>query len=209
MAKLARERLAALKNIKASELRELESKKDPGLISPDVGKNKGKKIPLSELVLTDPSYFFWALNSGAFRSFDSWLEFQAWEISEKAKHILAPRARPNDWTFDMQFDHNNRFIDFQLVKKSEPLKPSGLRVKHLDLSLMSMQCAKACMKFAKRFREEFFADKELAHWDYQEFFDDHRNFDTSCRENHCPKIPRRMAAQRIARDEPQVERTRW
>jgi hypothetical protein len=67
----------------------------------------------------------------------------------------------------------------------------------------------SCAKLAKRFREEFFPDKELTHWDYQEFFDDHRHFDTSCRENHCPKIPRRAAAPRIAPEELQAERSRW
>jgi len=209
MAKMARERLASMKNIKASELRELEAKQDPGLIIPNFGKNKGKKILLSEEALTNPGYFNWGLTSGAFRQHNPWLEFQAWEISQKAMHIRAPRARPDDWAFDMQFDRNNRFIDFYLVKKSEPLKPGRLRVKHLDLSLMSMQSKEACKKMAERIREEFFPDKELTHWNYQEFFEDSRNFDLSCRENHCPKIPRRVAAPRIALEEPQAERSRW
>lgn len=199
MAKLAHARLASRKKAKASELREQEAKKAPGLLSPDFGKNKGKKVQLPKLALTDPGYFYWGLATGAFRQFNPWLEFQAWEISQKAMHIIPPRTRPDDWAFDMEFDRNNRFIDFHLVKKVEPPKAGRLRVKHLDLSLMSMQSAKACQKMVKRIREEFFPDKELTHWDYQEFFEDSRNFDLSCRETHCPKIPRRVTDRRAHR----------
>ena len=200
MAKLAHERVSARRKVKTSEIRELENRLMPGPIMLGFGKSKSKKKRLAELIMTDPGYFYWAYCSGALRRYDPWLDHEAWELIQKAAHIRPPRFRPDAWEFAIYFDRAGRFLDFKIVKKSEKLKPRKglLRVKHLDLSLvsnlgLSKKDQRACLKLVERIREEFFPDKTLTHWDYQEFFNNDRNLDASCREHHCPKIPRRIS----------------
>ena len=200
---MAHGRLTALRKVKSSELQQLEKKLNPGNLFLYFGKYQDSDIQLPELIMKDPGYFYWAYYSGAFGHANPWLDYQAWTIIQKAAHIRPPRPRPDSWEFAIQFDRTGRFLDFQIIKKSEKLKPRArlLRVKHLDLSLVSLADEKACAKMAERIREEFFPDRKLTHWDYQEFFDNERKFDLSCREQHCPKIPRRVVVKRACRDE--------
>ena len=145
MSKLAYERMSAQRKVKLSELRELEEKPNQENLLLRIGKSSlNKGIRLAELIMTDPAYFYWAYYSGTLKQYDPWLEFEAWKIIQKAAHLRPPRPRPDSWEFAMYFDPAGRFLDFQIVKKTEKLKARKglLRVKHLDISLVSKPGAK-------------------------------------------------------------------
>ena len=75
---------------------ELQNKQDPGPQILGFGKYADKNIRVAEAMVKDPGYVYWAYYSGALRRYDPWLEFQAWEIIQKAAHIRPPRPRPNN-----------------------------------------------------------------------------------------------------------------
>jgi hypothetical protein len=189
----AQESLSAKQKIRIAEIRDLEQRAAPGPLALDFGKYRHKNIRPAQSVLTDPGYFYWALANKAWA--DKWLEFQAWEISQKASHIRPPRTAPDNFRFDLWFDRHGRFIDYEIVHVKAPLKtsPKVLRVKHLDMSLLSNigpTPSPEYRKLLQKIRDDFLPQGKLKHWDYQAFFDNERNSDLGCREKHCPKIPR-------------------
>lgn len=192
MRKFRLENLASRAKVRTSELREQqEQRKTAGPLMIQT-----KKYPLgirpAELILTNPGYFYWWLEK--FTHYGA-VGMQAWEVAQKARHILPPRATPSKYRFDLRFDGSGRLKSYEVVLGSKPLssRPNILRVKHLDMSLLSTAGPNsniACNGILECIETEFLPDKKLKYWDYQEFFDDPGNFDNKCRELHCPKIIR-------------------
>jgi hypothetical protein len=58
------------------------------------GKHDGKTLP--QVILTDPDWFFWAIEK---RVFDNWpaLRVEANDILQKARRIKIPKPDPENW----------------------------------------------------------------------------------------------------------------
>jgi hypothetical protein len=75
------------------------------------GKYPGKTLP--QIVLSDPDYFFWALNIKDF--FSGPLAEQAKEIAAKATRMKIPKPDPENWRIRYQFHYNGTFISFSII----------------------------------------------------------------------------------------------
>lgn len=195
MRKFAQERLSAKQKVRTANLREGQ-KKLTGPASVDVGKYAGLEMRPAELVFRSPGYFFWAVEN---RIFKGELSFQAWEISQKARHIKPPNKRGALDQFDIHLDKEGRFTDYEVVPRGQELSddPRILRVRHLDLSLLSNSGPEpdaATEKLLRKIRRNFLPKGKLNRWVYQDFFNDLTKFDLHCREVHCPKVQRLIAS---------------
>jgi hypothetical protein len=94
------------------------------------GKYTGK-MSLPEVVLHDPDWFFWAIESDALekRGFGA----EARDLDFKARNIKIPRPSTEHWCINYIFDHREKFCGFTLVQV-----PSAAEVyaNRLDLSVV-------------------------------------------------------------------------
>src|SRR5271167_3819795 len=69
------------------------------------GIHKGKILP--EVLINDPSYFFWFLARGFFRG-DALRQAEA--LEKRARHILPPKQNPRLYQFAFEFDEDHRWL---------------------------------------------------------------------------------------------------
>ena len=194
MAAMNHERLALRRRINReawARKAERDQETEPSWLP--IGWGKYAKLTIPELFFRDPGYFYWALCNNRFHS---WVGYQAEEVDRMSKHMLPPRPRPSDWEFLITLK-NGVFHNFRIVrmKTDTPKHSDGfVRVRHLDMSIVSRPGRAMSVprrKMVDRIKEEFFPQRKLTRWAYQEFFDTDENFDPDCRETHCPRIARR------------------
>ncbi|WCK69395.1 hypothetical protein [Agrobacterium tumefaciens] len=77
-----------------------------------IGKYKGKTLP--QLLLTDPDYFFWAMEQDDF--FRGGLAKQAADILRKARRIKIPKPDPANWRVEYFLTPDGKFAHFDIVE---------------------------------------------------------------------------------------------
>src|SRR5262245_52319214 len=93
------------------------------------GKHKGKNLP--EVILSDPDWFFWAIENHVLEK--SGLAAQARDLNFKARNIKLPKPETEHWRVNHLFDHRDKFCGFNLVRVSLAAETHPNR---LDLSVV-------------------------------------------------------------------------
>jgi hypothetical protein len=145
------------------------------------GRNNGKTLP--QIVLSDPSWFFWAYGDGIFNKHGFTIMQEAKDIYYKAKNIKLPTAMEVEYYF--QRSPKPSFAYFLIVPSNTP-KHQGttitFRCDHLDMniaSLINVYISKNDNKlFIKDMKFWFWNDKslKLTKKFCEDFFDDSNNF---------------------------------
>lgn len=140
-----------------------------------LGKYEEKTLP--QILLTDPDYFFWAVETGLFNRSPA-LAAEAAQLEFNATHIRIPRPDPQNWRIQYIHDHHDKFCGFtivQLTKQTEAHPP------YLDLSIV--QQFRKYDKLGNKmllsdFKQHYFGSKEarLTKKRCEEFFDNGANF---------------------------------
>ncbi|TBF87945.1 hypothetical protein ELG72_37895 [Rhizobium leguminosarum] len=81
-----------------------------------IGKHKGKTLP--QILLTDPDYFFWAMEQDDF--FRGHLATEAKDIHRKARRIKIPKPDPDNWRVEYFLSPDGKFAHFDIVESNRP-----------------------------------------------------------------------------------------
>jgi hypothetical protein len=144
------------------------------------GRHEGKSLP--QILLCDPDWFFWAMDSGVFENRANLLP-EATRLTFMAKHIKIPRPNPREWQISYVISHDAKFLTFEIVENGADYLDETLVVldDHLDLSFPRL--LKTYDKFGyrlllKKFRYYFFGSERapLTKKRCEEFFEDRSNF---------------------------------
>jgi hypothetical protein len=144
------------------------------------GRHAGKTLP--QIILTDPDWFFWALENHAIRGGN--LMLQAHELASKAKRIKVPKDPPSEWHFEYMFDAEGKFRRLELVPASRPKHQTLgdiLRLDHLNLALIRERRHYDKLGYKllmKTFKSAYFGSEnaKLTRERCEAFFDEPSNF---------------------------------
>ncbi|MER9642391.1 hypothetical protein [Mesorhizobium sp. M0239] len=144
------------------------------------GKHSGKTLP--QLLLTDPDYFFWAMEEGGV--FKGSLATQAASLLSKARRVKIPKANPDDWSVEYVCAPDGKFARFEIVEEDRPRHVGSsltARSATLDFSFVrgTNRYDKSGYKlFVRNFKYYYFgsSDKRLTKKICEEFFDSSSNF---------------------------------
>ena len=103
--------------------------------SVQIGKYQGKTIP--QIILSDPDYFFWALEQDNF--FRGRLAAEAKDLQRKIRTIKIPKPNPNEWLIEYCWARDGKFANFDIVESSRPPHVGSsftLREKHLNFAVV-------------------------------------------------------------------------
>lgn len=97
------------------------------------GKHEGKTLP--QIILSDPSWFYWAFGNSIFRDT---LDEQASEIAASASVIKIPKKDPENWRVHYKFSPDWEFLDFCIIdaKTAASISANSAISAHLDLSYL-------------------------------------------------------------------------
>jgi len=145
-----------------------------------IGKHKGKTLP--QILLTDPDYFFWAMEQDRF--FRGRLADEAKHIYRKARRIKIPKPDPDNWCVEYFLSPDGKFAHFDIVESTRaPHVGSSItsRSEHLDFAYVrrTKDYDKLGYKlFIKSFKYFYFGREtaRLAQSKCEAFFDDNKNF---------------------------------
>jgi hypothetical protein len=127
------------------------------------------------VILSDPDWFFWAIEEN---TFDSWgLRDQANDIRQKASQIKIPKPNPGNWEIEYFMTLNREFERFAIVRATKPNHVGSSitsRADHLDLSFVTR--IKGYQKGANNrmldcFRHYYFGGANLTKARCEKFFD--------------------------------------
>jgi hypothetical protein len=145
------------------------------------GKHDGKTLP--QVILTDPDWFFWAIEK---RVFDNWpaLRVEANDILQKARRIKIPKPDPENWEIEYIMQPDRKFSCFQVVDATRPSHVGSsitARDTHLDLSFVRRGNAydkTGNTLMLRSFKYYFFGKREarLTKERCETFFSDPKNF---------------------------------
>jgi hypothetical protein len=146
------------------------------------GKHIGKTLP--ELLINDPSYFFWALAKGIFLGK---LSHQAQIVAARARHVLPPISEPNDHQYAMRFNERGKLESVAIMKMAPDLG-DVLPLRHFDFSvfcLLGRREAKTKVKILNWLKGELFGrEGPISQEACEAFLSDDDNFDLTCQELH-------------------------
>ena len=98
------------------------------------GKHEGKTLP--QVILSDPDWFFWAIEKN---TFDSWgLRDEANDIRQKAIQIKIPKPNPENWEIEYFMTLNREFERFAIVRATKP--------NHVGSSITSRQSLRSVLR---------------------------------------------------------------
>jgi hypothetical protein len=144
------------------------------------GRHEGKSLP--QILLSDPDWFFWAMDSGVFENRPNLLP-EATRLAVMAKHIKIPRPNPEKWQIRYLISHDGKFQTFEIVEAGpEYLDPMHVVLDdHLDLSFprsLKTYDKLGYKLFLRAFRYYFLGSERapLTKKRCEEFFEDRSNF---------------------------------
>jgi hypothetical protein len=100
-----------------------------------IGKHQGKTIP--QIILSDPDYFFWAIEQDNF--FRGRLATEARDSRSKIRRIKIPKSNPHDWLIEYWWAHDGKFARFDIIESNRPPHAGSsftLRKRHLDFAVV-------------------------------------------------------------------------
>lgn len=109
-----------------------------------IGKYKGKTLP--QLLLTDPDYFFWAIEQGDF--FRGGLAKQAADILRKVRRIKIPKPDPANWRVEYFLTPDGKFAHFDIMNRvaTAALNQAGAGSDERKTGRMALQGPMTCGK---------------------------------------------------------------
>jgi hypothetical protein len=142
------------------------------------GRHEGKSLP--QILLCDPDWFFWAMDSGVFENRPNLLP-EATRLAFTAKHIKIPRPNPEKWYIRYWITWDGKFQTFEILETAGYVDPDVIRHDHLDLSfprLLKKYDKLGCKLLLRSFRYYFFGSERapLTKKRCEEFFEDRSNF---------------------------------
>jgi len=144
------------------------------------GKYRGKTLP--RIVLSDPDWFFWAMENNVFLKYGERLAKEAKDIDNKARNIRIPCKEGEDLVAEYVIHYTTTVCGMEIVPRSKPLyDASSDRKDVIDLSMphryknYDKLGAKFLLKNAK---EYLFGDSKyyLTRARCEAFFEDNSNF---------------------------------
>lgn len=158
----------------------------------DFGRYEGRTIP--GLVLSHPSYFYWALSLEMFKD---QLALEAKIAEGRLQHIKLPRNVSESSVF-VVYIKNGIFLDFDIREKSKirgKKRDDRIITPHLDFSIISrptrnMDHARQVM--LERLKYHFFEEEadKLREQDFEKFLSDGDNFAAGCPTKHIKGVRR-------------------
>ena len=100
-----------------------------------IGKHEGKTIP--QIIMSDPDYFFWALEQDRF--FRGRIATEADDVNKKIRRIKIPKIKPNDWLIEYYWSRDGKFSHFDIVESTRPPHVGSSitqRAKHLSFAVV-------------------------------------------------------------------------
>jgi hypothetical protein len=144
------------------------------------GKHKGKTLP--QVLLKDPSYFFWAIEEEKFDHHPA-LAAEGQDLNFKVRHVKIPKLDPQCWRVHYVLTAGGEFEKFELIPTPAAEScacPDTFLSNHLDLSLpMVIRYTKAGnRRLIQCFKQYFFggSSARLTREKCGEFFSNPENF---------------------------------
>jgi hypothetical protein len=142
------------------------------------GKHKGRNLP--QIVLSDPNWFFWAVDI-----LYGQLASEAKILERRARNIRIPKPNPKKWEVEYRRDRDDRFLGCGIVEVNSH-KHSALfeRLPHLDLAYVrrgNVHDTRDCRVLIRDFRRLYFAGLNLTKQRCEQFFENPDNFTKSGR----------------------------
>lgn len=145
------------------------------------GKWKDKRKTLPQILMSDPDWFFWAIESGVFDKYKK-LAAEAELLNRRARSIRVPNKHaPND-TVQYWVTPDGKFAHIALIQSSQPShqgSSSETRRDYLDLSAprsIKNYDKLGCKQMLKGFKYYWFDDKAFSKAKVEAFFSDPANF---------------------------------
>jgi hypothetical protein len=139
------------------------------------GKHAGRTLP--QVVLSDPNWFFWAVDKEVFRGR---LADEASVLARRARHIRIPKPNPKDWEVEYRWDRDDRFLGVYFVETTSPsYGPCVSRLPHLDMAYVrrrNIHDIRDCRRLIRDVRALYFDGLNLTKQRCEAFFDRNRNF---------------------------------
>lgn len=156
-------------------------------------KYEGKSLP--QVLLTDPDWFWWALEHEVFYR-ETKLAAEAQNLAAKARHIRIPKPDPENWRVEYFFGRDGKFHRFEIVAATPP-PFTGVVSGHLDLSIVRKHAHYDKLGnelLLKCFKVFYFGsrDTRLTRKRCEAFFDEPTNFDLAALIQKTSKEPRKV-----------------
>jgi hypothetical protein len=145
----------------------------------DFGKWRGKGKTLPQIIVSDPDWFFWALEQDAFKG---GLALEAKKLGRRAKSIRLPPALAGTHCVQYVVTHDGKFGGFNVIASSQPahVGSSGeVRRPHLNLAApreFKGYDKLGCRLMLKSFKYYWFNNKAFTKTKVEDFFEDSANF---------------------------------
>ena len=140
------------------------------------GKHTGRTLP--QVVLSDPNWFFWAVDKEIFKGGPFVDEVVV--LAYRATHIKIPKAKPKDWEVEYRWDRESRFLGCGFVKAKGSFQARfSSRLPHLDLAYVrrgNIHDKRDCRRLIRDVRALYFDGLNLTKQRCEAFFDRKRNF---------------------------------
>lgn len=143
-------------------------------------KNKGKTLP--QILVSDPDWFFWAIEKDVFVKNKS-LAREAKILNRRARRIKVPAKHAPKDTVQYWLTHDGKFGRIDLIEATQPLHHgSSSELRKSYLNLYAPRSVKGydklgCKHILKGFRYYWFDDKPFTKSKVEAFFADATNFD--------------------------------
>jgi hypothetical protein len=136
------------------------------------GKHEGKNLP--QIVLSDPNWFFWAVDV-----LYGQLASEAKILERRARNIKIPRKSPKMWAVEYRWDRDDRFLGFGIVEVNSHAHSLFERLPHLDLAYFrrgNVHDIRDGRLLIRDFRRLYFDGLNLTKKRCESFFHNERNF---------------------------------
>ncbi len=151
----------------------------------DFGKFRDKNKTLPQILFSDPDWFFWAVEGGAFKNQMS-LQAEAADLQRKATHIRVPQKDAADRQVVEHYIHapTMKYSHFILVPESKPFHAGSspsMRADVIDMSFprsIAKYDKTGCKLLIDSLKQTYFGSKSkrVTKALCEQFFDDGGNF---------------------------------
>ena len=143
-------------------------------------KNKGKSLP--QILVTDPDWFFWAVENNVFKS-NLQLKKEAQTLNLRARSIMVPSSYAPKDSLSYKIMHDGKFAGIEIIPSTKPRhvgSSTEIRTKNLDLSKprsIQKYDKLGCKLMLKSFKYYWLEDKPFNKKRVEDFFSNSDNFE--------------------------------
>ncbi len=145
------------------------------------GKWSDKPKTLPQILVSDPDWFFWAVETGVFASRKT-LAAEAEVLNRRARAIKIPGGQAPKNCVRYWISHDGKFSDMELIEASQPAHTgSSSEIRRDSLNLYAPRAIKdydklGCKLLLKSFKYYWFGGKAFTKDKVEAFFSDPTNF---------------------------------